>query len=264
MPQRKTQGKCALCGNHGELTEEHVPPKCAFNKGRLIQLGAAPWEAGAYVAPGQQVRGRQIQGGQRFATLCGRCNNQLGRDYAWAYGDWAVQIAELRLPTHGQFALPFKIHPLRVLKAILAMFVSVNGAAAPLLCERVRQFLIFPRVGALPPDLRVFVYACSGGYLRTAPAHAIIRSGGGAFIYSEVACMPLGCVLSLDGRQPDPRLLEITDFRLERLESERTVFLQMPHFRLDSPIPLDFRSWAELERAKDENERKHPGSTLGW
>jgi hypothetical protein len=251
--------RCALCAEERPLTVEHVPPKSAFNKGSLIALDAAPWEEAAYVPAGKQAKGKTIQGGRRFKTLCAECNNFLGREYARSYAEWVYQIAELELSEHGRFILPFRLRPLRIVKAIVAMFLSVNAGAAPKFCDAVRQFLLLPRIGALPPEYRVFVYACSGKYLRMAPVHAMVTLGKVPKVYSEIACRPLGCVLSLDGQIPDPRMIEITEFKLDNLESHRTIFLQMPHFRLDSPIPLDFRSWDELERTRRENEQRYPG-----
>ena len=32
-----TEGKCAICGAFGPLTEEHIPPRAAFNKCTVLE-----------------------------------------------------------------------------------------------------------------------------------------------------------------------------------------------------------------------------------
>lgn len=72
-------GPCNICGSVGPLTDDHVPPRGAIRVGQLdlfnmIQLLSQ--------TPAKRDKGRHVQGGVKFRTLCGRCNNTLlGTNY---------------------------------------------------------------------------------------------------------------------------------------------------------------------------------------
>lgn len=66
-------GHCNICGSHGQLTEDHIPPKGAL---RITQMEMVHLIQ-VLSAPGSMSRGRLSQDGVKFRTLCGRCNNDL-------------------------------------------------------------------------------------------------------------------------------------------------------------------------------------------
>lgn len=93
-------GQCNICGEVGELTEDHTPPKGAVRitqveMHHIVNLAAAE-------KPGS--RGRVSQNGVKFRTLCKRCNNELlGANYDLAFNDLSQRIssyltAQLKLP----------------------------------------------------------------------------------------------------------------------------------------------------------------------
>jgi len=68
--RRMQQGTCSLCGNIGDLTFEHIPPKAAFNNLRKIYL---PWDQAMRLGPDAPVRGKIQQGGVGAYSLCPPC-----------------------------------------------------------------------------------------------------------------------------------------------------------------------------------------------
>lgn len=132
MARRKKMGKCCICGKHGKLSFEHVPPRSAFNKATVV----------AYTLESriteQKVKGTQQQGGIGEYTLCEQCNNDTGSWYADEYVKWAktaFDILSLLNRHFGYFSGKTKIvvtlksvYPLRFLKQIVTCFFSVVGA----------------------------------------------------------------------------------------------------------------------------------------
>ena len=95
MRALKHPGTCKICGQFKELTEEHIPPKHAFNSTTVTVLpfeeaikvmtgadGRLPWDT-------QGLNGRRQQGGHKKYCLCRECNNNTGAWYMRAYTDLA-------------------------------------------------------------------------------------------------------------------------------------------------------------------------------
>lgn len=76
--ERKGPGYCVLCGHLGALTRDHVPPKgCAEISNSVLTRLMAETDSGEN--KGQSLR---IQGGLKFKSICGNCNNRrLGTMY---------------------------------------------------------------------------------------------------------------------------------------------------------------------------------------
>lgn len=69
----KGPGYCVICGQHGLLTRDHVPPQGCVEISNTV-LSRLTMEANH---GGGQRSTKLIQGGLRFQTLCGRCNSEL-------------------------------------------------------------------------------------------------------------------------------------------------------------------------------------------
>ena len=103
----KRTSQCHLCGKHGELSYEHVPPQSAFNDRRIwVARGEQLFEG----RQPDQLKREQLQGGAGDYTLCIKCNNDTAR-YARAYVDWACQAMEILERAKGvpSLAYPFTI-----------------------------------------------------------------------------------------------------------------------------------------------------------
>lgn len=118
-------GICHICGNDGKLSYEHVPPEAAFNDHRILTFSFDKFLGAENL---DDIRGgRFLQRGLGGYTLCEPCNNNTGSWYGAAYVEWAAQAMSILIGTKGRASLdyPFNIYPLRVLKQVSAMFLSV-------------------------------------------------------------------------------------------------------------------------------------------
>ncbi len=108
MPRRKKQiGICRICGQEGELSFEHIPPRAAFNNKRTIQL---QFDEALALGPDEPVRGSVQQGGVGGYTLCPRCNNNSGKWYGPYFVDWCYQGMHLLNKTKGRPTLIYLHH----------------------------------------------------------------------------------------------------------------------------------------------------------
>lgn len=70
---KKGPGFCAICGAYGDLTRDHVPPKACVQITNAV-LSRLIVNSGDRSTSNSSMR---IQGGLKFKTLCGNCNNNL-------------------------------------------------------------------------------------------------------------------------------------------------------------------------------------------
>lgn len=103
MARRKMQHRrCALCGNVGDLTFEHIPPKKAFNNLRTLSLSC---DQAMRLGGDDPVDGKVQQGGIGAYTLCPRCNNSTGRWYARSLVEWCYRGMEILESSNGHAEL---------------------------------------------------------------------------------------------------------------------------------------------------------------
>src|SRR6056297_792501 len=126
MGRRTQNGQCHLCLTEGPLSFEHIPLKSAFND-RPVHVK----EFDDLIVDNRVVDdgkpGRKQQRGAGKFSLCAKCNNETGSWYGDAYKTWAIQ--GLRHCEHAttapSLAFNFQIFPLRVIKQIACMLVSI-------------------------------------------------------------------------------------------------------------------------------------------
>lgn len=122
--------KCRLCGKEAKLTEEHIPPRAAFND-EMRKLARDKDSVDIILGEKklEEVDGYHKRG-QTFKTLCSNCNSFLGTEYVSEYVRLAVNLmysykndGHLPKPDTGYFIeIPMK--PLNFLKQVLSMFCS--------------------------------------------------------------------------------------------------------------------------------------------
>lgn len=119
------QGVCNICGQHGDLTEDHTPPKGCIKVSQVelhhIIKRLAEEES-------HNHKGRISQNGVKFRTLCKRCNNTLlGTDYdpsliSFVNHAGAFLRSGLQLPSETTI----KGHPQKIVRAVLG-HLSAQG-----------------------------------------------------------------------------------------------------------------------------------------
>ena len=136
---RRAAGRCALCGEVGPLTREHLPPQAAGNTGAGVEFRLENWLGRD--ADGEWTRGKPFQAGFWQPTLCRECNGRTGDLYAKEYRAWAAStgnllgglpdINDLQQEAHLR-ALEFKLSaclPGAFVRQVLSMLVSAASPA---------------------------------------------------------------------------------------------------------------------------------------
>ncbi len=240
-------GTCRLCGTVGPLSFEHVPPRAAFNDRPVFAFGGG---VDVYaIGPDDEPRGRIQQRGMGAYTLCGRCNNKIGRWYAKPFVNWCVQGMEILSRSRWR---PTLIHlnyllPLSIIKQIAAMFFSVNQLGFADKNPELVKFVLDQKAKYLSPKYRFFVYFNHEGRFRTSP----IVGMGNFFkrelsVMSEITYPPYGYVLTLGTPPPDPRLVEITHFARFDYNEFAVLEMRLPVLPTHTFVPGDYRTKEEI------------------
>ena len=165
FPSGPRLGHCRVCGVYGEMTEEHLPPRGAFNKG-----------AGRYTDPMDDIGsdeldppadGLVVQGGIRGHVLCAGCNNQpRAREYReWA--NWAYNLLSSQPEKPPQIDLVAAypafptvtlkgVYPGRLVRQVLSMMATVSaGSQLTTKYPVIRDLVLGGIAQSLPKPLRL-------------------------------------------------------------------------------------------------------------
>ncbi|OQO69526.1 hypothetical protein BH747_09645 [Enterococcus villorum] len=127
---------CILCEKYTELTKEHVPPRKSGNNGnKKTRTGSFEDFLKGDFSKGDFPKGiKRKPQGNIYYTLCSKCNSFFGSEYVEEYIKFVEDNKNfLEKNTSLKNEKPYlthsikKINPLRVAKAIVAMFFSING-----------------------------------------------------------------------------------------------------------------------------------------
>ncbi|MTI29315.1 hypothetical protein [Xanthovirga aplysinae] len=246
--KEKKFGNCVICGEYGVLTQEHVPPKRAFNNNRYYVHLINDEDPLA-----EPVKKWYKQGGIRFYTLCEKCNNNTGAWYANEYIDWCYFGMDILRRSNGRPSLYYfnKIYPLRVIKQIIVMMFSVNNDSIfRELNPYLEQFVLNKWMNHLPPEYNVYVYYNIRGKPRY-KGYTVSYDKGKISVLCEVTYPPYGFVLTLqDSPPPDDRLTKISHFADFQYDTEWEIELNLNSLPTWLPnIPADYRTKEEIQTA---------------
>lgn len=159
------KGKCAICGELGKLTEDHVPPQSVVPASPVLVRRLAD----ALDPHAEKQSPRPGQAAAVFPTLCAKCNSErLGKSYdpalarfANAFGAW-VRAAHQHCLSLPDVAI-VEIQPALVARAVIGhllaaepkydRFSEVEGS----LPESMRRYFLSQDL-ALPGDFRLYVW----------------------------------------------------------------------------------------------------------
>lgn len=252
---RKKYGRCHLCGEEGELSFEHVPPKKAFNEYPVVLQAIEEWIAREESAP---LRGTIQQRGFGAYTLCASCNNRTGSWYAPEIVKWArraIEILENRKGDEEVMALSVPdAFPLRFIKQVVTMIFSANGPEFARAAADLARFVLSKDDMGLPDQYRFYLSFYLGPAVRSVGIAGILHIENRKInVVSEVACPPFSYVMGLEEHQPQG-LPEITHFSRFGYDEQRPVSLELPIGSGYTPFPLDFRTKERLSRDRWLNE----------
>lgn len=133
-------GRCNICGDVGNLTDDHTPPKGCTRIGAVQLL---------YITERLNVdktksNGRISQNGVKYKTLCSRCNNtMLGINYDPTFIDFVNSISSiLKSNLYLPGVIPIKTKPQRVMRSLLGHLSAqgVNRYKKGPLTEPIRDY----------------------------------------------------------------------------------------------------------------------------
>lgn len=261
MAKKKVVGTCRLCGNHGELTFEHIPPQSADNSTRIWLYRAVDlWERQPD-AVDLPRGGRQQQRGAGGRFLCGPCNHGLGSASVPEYKRWArplfaqmfgdedsqarrllTGLNNLNLGTEQARAnLEYRsVSPFLFARQCLAMCVVMDSWSRSARRPGVRD-LLQHGTPLLAPDFSLQLGLYAGPYVRTSEPTQVLYEDLRGHFFSEIAFPPFVVHLTLGGT-PSRQLLDITKWLALDDSSSRHVTLGLPILFGNSVTPGDFQS----------------------
>lgn len=246
-------GVCHICGQHGPLTFEHVPPRAAFNDKTVYSLSGE--DAMRYV-PGVSAPGKQMQRGAGDYTLCGQCNSRTGDWYANDFAQFCYQGSDVLVRSGDNPRLIYLhyVYPLRVIKQIVAMMFSVNGPEFQASHPALVKFVLNREARYLSPKYRFFVYFTTIGTNRAVGTVGwlnVVKGTGSVF--SEISFPPFGYIMTLDSPPPDGRVVEITHFARYDYAEMEVAPLHLPVLPTHLSFPGDYRTQEQIAAETDQN-----------
>ncbi len=112
--------KCNICLNDGELTDDHVPPKCTGNRGRYHYVSFFN-----YTFDPNPTDYGICQNGIKYKTVCAKCNNEKLQFYDNA-------IAELynnfnNVEVSNKLIVRLKIRPNGIMRGIMGHLLAAKS-----------------------------------------------------------------------------------------------------------------------------------------
>ena len=245
MARIKRIGTCHICGEHGPLSFEHVPPRRAFNDRPVVRVD---FEEAMELGPDVAAKGPIQQRGSGGHTLCPRCNNKTGSWYGKHFIDWCYQGMDILVRSRGN---PTLIHlnylfPLPVIKQIATMFFSINSDRFHTGNQELVRFVLNREARGLSPTFRFFVYYNTQGLIRSTGVMAAMKIGSAPSLLSEFSYPPFGYMMTIDSDPPDNRLFEITHFAHYAYNEFKVMTLKLPVLPTHLAIPGDYRTKKEI------------------
>lgn len=254
----KPMNTCTICIQYKEMSEEHIPPKKAFNQfpvvletmnyQQSIDTGVSVWQSG-----------RKIQKGNCSYVLCEQCNNDTGSWYAGSYGHFVKQIAPYahigNTNAICSLILP-EVYPLRVIKQVVAMFcgscgpglAQTNPAFTRVLQNKYRQESIDP--------FRIYLHVRNsvGGKLTGMTAKMDTLGTPGTSTLAEVSWWPVSWILCRGKPHQGNIGLDVTYWLTKYdFDDKETLALALPCMWAETKFPADFRAPKQIEKDRLNN-----------
>jgi len=230
-------GLCRLCGLNKKLTFEHIPPKKAFNSEPLfVQKYEHLFDRMSYVY-GKKGMSNRGNGGY---TLCKKCNNNTGGDYAKDFIEFVFQGMEIlkfeRKPMEI-VSFDLKIKPLNVIKQILTMFLSADSSMTVLNIPKMKEFILNKKSKDFPKNIKILMYCnCSPSKRIIGYTFGNLPSFNGISHLSEINFEPFGYILGIDKVSPQIPFYDITSFLNFEYDEDVKINIQLPYLKVNSPI----------------------------
>lgn len=242
-------GICRICKKEKNLSFEHIPPRVAFNKN--TRYYSIPFDEFAK-SPNfleHKPKGKIMQGGIGFYSLCRECNSFLNDNYVRSFAKWA----NVGMDINSKFEFDYigldinNQNPFRILKQILSMFLSMNDPWFSDEYPELLEFVLNPNEKKLPDKYRIYHYLNSEGQIR--------KMGWSVTNFYGTICEftfpPFGYVLNINNENDIDHLTEITGWKNYTDERNHDFYIGLYKYPTYLPIPMDFRSKSEIQQKYD-------------
>jgi hypothetical protein len=157
-------------------------------------------------------------------------------------------------------AMPYHVFPLRVIKQIVCMFLSVNASGFRDRHHYLARFVLNREMKWLPPEYRIYVGYQGAGRSRFSGVMGSLTlddkfGSGTTRVYSEISFRPFSYILSIDSESPAHEMFDMTWFARYSIDEFASLHLPLPRLDLYTVFPGDFRS-RELVRSQAEQNRQ--------
>lgn len=262
-----TFGICKICRKHKILTEEHIPPKAAFNNGTIkiysseenmktiVDDNRLPWDY-------EGLKYKLKQGGNRYLTLCKTCNSYTGSNYVNYYQIVVKEFARflhLQKPdkdTITAYITPFK--PLPFFKQVISMFASLTNITEN---KNLIEFILDKNNNKFDIEkYKVFMSVFNGGINRIS-GWSVIYTNNKSYLVSEIVSYPfifvlLGNADEFSSENTSFLGTDITDFSKYKYDEEITIELTLDINECNINFPCDYRTKEEIIECRNLN-KKH-------
>ncbi|MDM8313609.1 hypothetical protein [Clostridium cadaveris] len=150
--KRDLIGKCNICGDFGKLTWDHVPPKKSifFRDIEIVSI------FGKYSLEGYPKI--HSQNGNKYRTICEKCNNILGTAYDVDFIYFINQASNnVYINFDKQEEITCKIKPVKVIKSLFGHLLAAKGDYEESLIDIKMRGYVLNKDMLLPP-LNVFYW----------------------------------------------------------------------------------------------------------
>jgi hypothetical protein len=270
---KKVVGSCAICGELKTLSNEHFPPKGAFNRDSVKVQSINEYKTKVEVVWTEKWK----HGGNAKYRTCVDCNTKTGDWYARGYIDFVTKIEPYARPKNmgiGELDL-VDIYPMRVVKQVLCSILASSNLdesikpksyCAPsakdempppaFLMDTRRAYEVLPdlrrlildkNATGLPQGVRLYLYLVANRAGRTSGIGVTAsKSKGKAALFAELAWWPVGWALFFDGDLWKP-LLDVTEWMNVGYDFKvPSMTLGLPCYWIEGKFPLDFRTPEEV------------------
>jgi len=225
--KRKQIDRCNICGRKSILGWDHVPPQGGIDLSsveiRSILQRIAP----------DKNRNKFLlsQNGLKYRTLCGDCNNKLGREYDPILNKFAREVGSfMKTAINLTTAVQFKTKPNVLIRAILGHMLAAKAHYDDVLTDEAFRSFLFDTCATLPKDIYVFYWVYPFQSI-VVLRNVLMLAVRGQF--DEVA--------SFDILKYFPVGYLVTDKPKYEYLSELSAFRNLDTFA-DGEVPIDFHS----------------------
>ncbi len=142
---------CSICELKKKMSEDHIPPKCCGNNGKVFYRRFTPEYIGFQTKP---IKDLYSQNGIKFRYICSECNNLLGTKYDDELGKFKEVILKILNGSNKQYNIDVN----KIVKSVVGDFLASSERDNCTHSVAMRDYFFDKNVDAFFKDYSLFVY----------------------------------------------------------------------------------------------------------